>query len=172
MTYQRPPGSSQADLQASKEYEQHVRQHLPDAIIDQTSSTDKLDFWHPGWVADIKEKRQPLTNRWRVLPDVPEQDLFVLDELSLRKALVHGMKSYFIIRDVPCGRVFLAAAWEVACSDKVRRQRGGKGKIILDLTNFRQVHFLNNIPDLIQADLLEQRWKKSECISEKEVPQV
>lgn len=172
MTYQRPPGAAQSDFLASKEFEQQVALHLPQQMIDRTDSTTELDFYVPGWYCDVKEKKQPISKRWPLPAGSPEPDCFILDELSLRKALKHDYMAYFLIRDVPCNRLFLAAAWEVACAERVRVNRGGKGKLVLDMTQFRQLQFLTEIDPMIRQDQIDCRWKRSECISEKGVPQV
>lgn len=171
MTYTRPPGASQMDFANAAEFEAVVRSFLPIYLVDRSKSTTDLDFWiPPAWI-EVKEKRQPLTNRWHLLPGVPESDLFVLDELSLRKALKHGLEAYFVLRDVPGDRIFLAAAWEVGCSSTTRVNRGGKGKLLLNLAEFRQVS-LDRVMAEIQKDQVDCTWKRSDCVSQKEIEQV
>lgn len=170
--YRRPPGAAQADYAASKAWEAEVASHLPAMMIDRTASTTEMDWYVPGFFLDAKERKQPLSNRWPLPPGVDRENAFVLDELSLRKALKHGYMSYFVFRDVPNSRVFLAAAWEVSCANKVRVNRGGKGKLILDLTEFRLVGSLDELSILIHQDQVDCRWKLSECISEKTIQQV
>lgn len=162
-----------ADLSASKAFEQEVAGYLPSHTISRTDSTTDLDFFIPGLYIEVKEKRQALTKRWCLLDGVEERDLFVLDELSLRKALVHAPYSYFVLRDVPGGlRLFLASAMEVAVVRKERRNRIGKGKLILALNEFRQMESLADIVPVITDDIASLRWKDSACWSAREVPQV
>jgi hypothetical protein len=161
------------DFNGSKEWEAQVATHLPAHTIVRTDSTSELDFYLPALYVEAKEKRQKLNKRWHLLNDVEEPDLFVLDELSLRKALVHAPYSYFLLHDVPGGgRMFLASAVEVAVADRVRRNRVGKGKLILDLRSFRQIEGLEALMPTVTEDVTEQNWKRSECLSLTEIPQI
>jgi len=51
---------------------------------------------------ELKTKHQPLSAGWRQLrPDIEPADLFVLDELSLRKIVDAGRYAFLLVRDVP-----------------------------------------------------------------------
>ena len=76
-------------------------------------STDELDWWMPGSFVEVKAKNQPISNRWP-LP-CAEPDAFILDELSVRKALAHFPHAYFVFLDHPLQRVFVARVDEVIC---------------------------------------------------------
>lgn len=170
--YRRTKAQMHADLNAARAWEAEVESHLPSAVISRTNSTTELDFYIPGLYIEAKEKRQKLTERWLLLSDVPERDHFVLDELSLRKALLHVPYSYFVLRDLPGGdRVFFASALDVAVSDRVRRNRVGKGKWILNLANYRPIP-LAELYDAICSDVQAMAWKQSGCMSLGEVSQV
>lgn len=101
----------------------------------------------------------------------------LLDELSLRKALTAGPESYFLLRDRPCDRWFLASALRVAVSPKVQVNRETspgflKGKLVIDLRYYRQLVSLDDLHDLIMADVVSLPYRSSACLSEKEVPSV
>lgn len=170
MGYGRPPGANFHDLQDARQYEQVIAAALPAHRIDRTESTTELDFWVPGFYLDVKEKKQQLTPRWHV-DGVPHEDTFVLDELSLRKALKHYPAAYFLLRDRPLDRVFLAGCWEVACVQRTRVNRQGKGKLLLNLTDFRQVTHDTIVPE-VMSDLAQLRWGVSECVGASPPPQV
>lgn len=166
-------GWKSSDFANAAEFEGQVKNVLPPWHIDESKSTTRLDFWVPGLYVEVKEKRQKLTDRWHLIEGVAERDIFVLDELSLRKALEHYPAAYFVIRDVPGGdRVFLAGVWEVACVPRVRRDRGGKGKLLINLSEFRQLDSLDQIVPIAMADLAATAWRQSNCVSEQEVGQI
>lgn len=171
--YSRPPGSQRADHIASKVFEDEVAAVLPEAD-NRTGSTTEVDFYVPGYFLEVKEKRQSFTERWLLLDGVDEKDIFILDELSFRRTASHSPNGYFLFKDVPGGeRLFYANALEVACANKARANRctsrddNGedrlKGKLILDMTQFRQLTSLKKLDKAIRADLLAKRWKDSEC---------
>lgn len=163
--YKRTAFQRRHDLEQSREFEEEVLRHLPQHTIARTDSTTELDFYLPGVYLECKEKRQKLTKRW-LLSDAEEGDLFILDELSLRKALVHAPYSWFLLRDVPGGcRLFLASAMEVAVAEKVRRNRVGKGKLILELRQFRQIDSLDDVMPTIAEDVKSLSWKQSACMT-------
>ena len=89
------------DFNQSKQFEQQVAAGLGEFLVDYSASTDKIDFWVPGFYLDVKEKRQKLTERWHLPPGVDEEYLVVLDELGTRKLMQHYPYGYFLIRDVP-----------------------------------------------------------------------
>lgn len=152
----------QADLANAREFEAQVRAALPQYVIDETSSTSRLDWWVPGAFIDAKEKRQKLNKRWWLLPDVEEVNLVILDELGVRKALEHFPAAYLVIRDVPGGnRLFLASCVELACVRRERVQRVGRAKLIFDLTDFRQLTSLDEVLPMVMADLASTWWRQA-----------
>lgn len=165
-----------ADRARGGEFETQVGEWLGPWKYDQTASQEKLDFWLPGGLlVEAKGKYQPLSAKWQVAYGVPEQDLFVLDELSIRKGLAFFPSCYFVFGDIPTRRIFFARVDEVALAASVRVNRVGptghlKGKVLLDLTTF---HLLEDPPNdllpAIFADQLSMGWKKSECIGQKEL---
>lgn len=173
MGYDRPPGAAQADFRNAREFEEEVGRHLGQFLIANLDSPDRLDYWVPGLYLDVKEKRQPLTERWMQLPGVPERELFVLDELSVRRGMQHQYGAYFLIRDVPGGnRLFLAPVHEAVGAERKRVQRKGKGKWILDLRNFRQIQDLGQILPTVLQDQVQTPWKRPYNLTQLEVPQI
>lgn len=172
MAYARTTAQRSSDFKNAREFEEEVGQHLGSYKIEQLNANDKLDFWVPAVYLDVKEKRQRLTERWQLLPGTPEADLFVVDELSVRRASRHGFSAYFLIRDCPQTRMFLARVDEVWSAERVRRNRAGKGKWILDLTNFRQIADLAGLMPMILADQVGLNWKRSECQSFKTIGEI
>lgn len=173
MTYRRTAAQRQADFQNAKEFESEVAEKLGDWIHTRFESTTDLDIWSPGYYLDVKEKRQKLGARWHLLEGVPERDLFVIDELSIRKGLEKAPEAYFLIRDVPGGRLFLTSVIHVAMGSRVRRNRIGKGKWIINLGEYRQIARVEDVPEIIRAELVSMPWRNSECLSlTGEVPQI
>lgn len=170
----RTPAQKAADLNGSRAFESQVHELLSrDPVISRTLSTTDLDFAVPRvvWV-EVKEKRQRLNRKWVLHEGVPERDHFVLDELSLRKAVAAAPYCYFVLRDVPGGdRIFLASVFEVACGDRVRRLRSGKSKLILRLDQYRRVA-LPDLPEAIAVDIAHEPWKGSGALSQLTVPEI
>lgn len=179
MTYQRPPGAGQADYANAREFEEEVGTWLGQFKVGNLDSPTRLDYWVPGIFVEVKEKRQPLGERFSKLwPAVEPADLFVLDELSVRRALQHDYSTYFVLRDKPLERVFVARIDELVCAERVRVDRETspgrkKGKWVLDLRQFRSLadpaaEFL----PLVLADQVAMPWKDSPCLSQLQVPTV
>lgn len=170
--YGRSPAMRASDLNQSKEFEQQVAAGLGEFLVDYSASTEKIDFWVPGFYLDVKEKRQQLTDRWHLLPGVDEQYLVVLDELGTRKLMQHYPYGYFLIRDVPGGnRLFLASATELCSVERARVNRWtssdkAKGKLVFDLRNFRPLTEIGDVYNIVMQDLLDMPWKQSPCVGE------
>lgn len=176
MAYSRPVGAGASDFQNAKEFEEKVGEWLGDWKVSNLDSTERLDWWVPGFYVDVKEKRQKLSSRWHLI-DSPEQDMFVIDELSVRKAVKHYPHAYFLIRDVPCDRFFLARVDEMFSAERGRLNRTGKtghqkGKWVVDLQNFRQlVNPELQLRPTIMHDLTSMPWKASNCLTMLELPE-
>jgi hypothetical protein len=170
--YHRTRAQMAHDFRASKAWEDEVQKHLPGTAISRTDSTTELDYFVPGVYIEAKEKRQPLGKRWHLLDGVEEQDLFVLDELSLRKGLLLMPYCWFVFHDCPMDRLFVANVAEVAVADRVRRNRVGKGKLILSLRQFRRIAGLEDLLPVIEEDIRKMPWKQSGCLSLEVVPQI
>lgn len=180
-TYARPRGSHEADFLNARENEELVGSWLGEFKVGNLESTDRLDWWVPGLLVDVKEKRQRLSRRWTKRIDWPEVDTFVIDELSVRRAAEHFPHAYFMILDNPGGgRWFLARVDEVFCSERVRLDRitnsktgHRKGKWLLNLQNFRQLTdpAVQLLPTVLN-DQVEMPWKASHCISALQIEEV
>ena len=121
-----------------------------------TNSYDRLDFQLEGpgerlVELEVKAKRQPLSEGWQSLrPDVAPEDLFVLDELALRKIVDGGRYAFLLVRDVPGRRWVLWSSGDLLVAGRARHARrivkGStptvKGKLLFDLRDagFRSPH--------------------------------
>jgi hypothetical protein len=92
---------------------------------------------------EVKTKHQPLSDGWRQLrPEVDPADLFVLDELALRKIVDAGRYAFCLVRDVPRAQWHLWSAGDLLVASRARHtrriQRGTvamcKGKLLFDLS--------------------------------------
>lgn len=107
-----------ADNSQSQGFEKHIERYLQkipqvDGLNAATDSRKRVDFkaWFEGRPAchlEIKEKKQPYnTKNWPKIKKsgIPEEDAFIVDEVSLRRLLSHGMYSWILARDRPGGRL-------------------------------------------------------------------
>jgi hypothetical protein len=169
--YARTGAQRAADKAQSRASELLVGEWLGQFKVANLDATDRLDYWVPGVFLDVKEKKQRLTARWPLPATCTERDAFVLDELSIRKAMAHFPHAYFMMHDVPGGdRWFLARIDEVVLADRERVNRVGptgvaKGKHILDLRQFRQLGDpASQLMPTILADQIAMPWKASACL--------
>jgi hypothetical protein len=171
--YHRTHEQRQGDLARAKPFEKDVLKALgPAPVRDLTASTEELDFCIPGIAIEVKAKFQPIGARWLKHTNVPEPDLFILDELSLRKACKWFPNAWIVIGDMPQNRLFLASISELVAVERQRVNRVAKGKLLMDLRNFRQLSSLDELLPQIQHDLDDATWKKSNPLGLLEVPQV
>lgn len=110
-----------------------------------TDAYDQLDYELVGpggrrLQLELKAKHQPYVG-WRDLrPEVAEGDLFILDELALRRLVDAGRYGFLLVRDVPGDRWVLWSLAELVIGSKVRVSRNlatpgrVKGKVLLDLS--------------------------------------
>ena len=113
-----------------------------------TTSFDRLDFQvlsagEQLVQVELKAKRQPLSKGWRDLrPEVRPEDLFVLDELALRKIVDAGRYAFLLVRDIPQARWVLWSVGSLLVASRARHaralDRGAgtrlKGKLLFDLS--------------------------------------
>lgn len=163
--YHRTEWQKTHDFKAARDFESYVAAQLGDDVHVNFDSPVRLDVWVPGYYVEVKEKRQRLTERWHILPGTPEQDLFVIDELTVRRSLSKYPGVFFLIRDVPGARLFLAPVWELIACRRARVDRVGKGKWVLDMTVFRQIESPAEIRTLAPHLLAEMGWLRSECLA-------
>ena len=141
------------DLEGRRELEaavecalrEHPRLHL-DSVS--TQAFDRLDFQLTSLGGrplelELKAKAQPLGLYWRRLrPDVPARDLFVLDELAMRRIVEVGRHAFLLVRDVPASRWILWSTGDLLVASSVRASRELrkteqstlKGKLVLDFS--------------------------------------
>lgn len=171
--YARTADQRQGDFDGARRDEELVGSWLGQFKVGNLDSTEQLDWWLPGSFVEVKAKNQPISNRWP-LP-CAEPDAFILDELSVRKAMAHFPHAYFVFLDQPLQRVFVARADEVICGDHCRLNREGpnghkKGKWILNLTQFRQLHDpANQLLPTIFSDQVSMPWKGSGLLVERPI---
>lgn len=90
---------------------------------------------------ELKAKWQPYRSGWTIhRPDVPEPELFILDELALRKIVAAGRHSYLVVYDNPTKRWRIFGTTELVLAPKARvarplrgRRPTTKGKVLVDL---------------------------------------
>src|SRR3954451_16200921 len=133
------------EAQVEAALERHPRMRL---LRTSTASYDRLDFQLLGPAEhlvelEVKAKHQPLSAGWRRLrPDVNPADLFVLDELALRKIVDAGRYAFLLVRDVPQARWVLWTVGDLLVASRARHareiDRGSgsrlKGKLLFDLS--------------------------------------
>lgn len=115
-------------------------------LADYTAEMDALDFEfrfeRERVRVDVKEKRSSYTRDYReVWPEVPEPELFILDETAFKALMWEEGLGYLLIHDVPQARWLVMGPWEIALGPRRRFQRAGdkgrgeflKGKLLLDL---------------------------------------
>jgi hypothetical protein len=111
-----------------------------------TSSTDLLDYqlMGPGermLELELKTKRQRYKGWSQYRPDLSESDLFILDELALRKIVDAGRYASLLVRDLPEDRWCLWSTADLVLTSKSRvarplhtDRRFLKGKLLISLT--------------------------------------
>ena len=122
---------------------------------DGSSSYSQLDFTiydksgQPAFHLDVKEKRQKynLAN-WPKFAS--ESNLFVLDDLAVRKCLVHAPKSGVLVRNNIRGRYYFFSVFDLALMPRKRvnrpinkNQPGFKGKWLINLRNGKETQSLD-----------------------------
>jgi hypothetical protein len=147
----RRPSDWAVDLSGRHEIEalvgEALRVHCALGLVhNSTNSFDRLDY--QVLCADqlieleVKAKHQPLSLGWqRLRPDVRPVDLFVLDELAMRKIVDVGRYAFLLVRDVPGNRWCLWSAGDLVVASRVRHTRRldtgsqrSKGKLLFDLS--------------------------------------
>lgn len=147
----------------------------PQLIVLQrcTSSTERLDFQllGPGErlvELELKSKRQPYQGWSCHRPNVPEEDLFILDELALRRIVEAGRYAFLLVNDMPKRRWCLWSAADLVLTSKARVARKlvtdqvrDKGKLLLDLTeqttiSSRLEHAVRAVAEMVSD--VDRRW--------------
>jgi hypothetical protein len=149
--------------------EQEIREfceHGGWSFVDQTTSYKKLDFAitfaaQRRFFLEVKEKRQAynLAN-WPAF--APEPDLFILDDLTVRKCLGYAPHSGVLVRDNRPNRYHFFSVIDLALMPKVRVNRPikrnaaqQKGKWLINLQNGQAAATLDEVFGHIQRYLQE-----------------
>ena len=170
LNYPRTYTQRKNDHDNARRFENEVGDWLGQYKIGHLDATDKMYWWVPGVYLDAKEKAQPISGRWPLPAGCRNEDAFILDELSIRRAMQHHPHAYFVMRDKPLDRTFLARVDEVMCGDRIRIDRVGstghkKGKWVVDLSQFRELK--NPAVELLSfvlGDQIALAWKQSGCL--------
>lgn len=128
-------------------FEQEIKQFLASHRIpveDGTRSNTALDFHLPrhNISFDAKEKAQPFSMKnWSEAP-MPQENLFIIDDLAARKLLRHAPLSFCLIKDssIAPTMYYIYSVVDLLCVPKRRVKRpiertvkAFKGKWLLDL---------------------------------------
>ena len=129
-------------------FQQEIRDLLTNRHIrfeDHSESYKELDFvinfGKSIFHLDVKEKIQKYqTANWPKI--MPESEMFILDDLSVRKCLAYAPNSGILIRDNLNNRYYFFSVVDLALMPKTRANRpinknqsGQKGKWVINLRN-------------------------------------
>lgn len=161
-------------------FERSVRRQLAAdgefEILDSTDSFDDLDF-ELGCrgrrvFLEVKEKKQRYRDRWTDLAGIPEERLFILDELSVRKIMLRCPRAFLLVHDAMTDRLSLFGALELLTVPKSRVNRsidGGvatfKGKWLVDLSHAAGFDQMPDALDLVKRRIgsEDEAWKSLAC---------
>ena len=149
---ERRPSDWVTDLAGRHELERRVAHALEGSTAVQlleadTHRFDRLDYTVatkrvPRAQVELKAKWQSYRGWSKHRPDVDETDLFILDELALRRIISGGAYTHLIIYDHPASRWVLFGVADLVLAPKARvvRQLSGrrptsKGKVLLDVND-------------------------------------
>lgn len=141
-------------------------------LSSSTASVDRLDYQllGPGerlCELELKTKRQPYRGWAHLRPELGELDVFILDELALRRVVDAGRYAFLLVRDTPGRRWALWSTAELVLATKVRVSRQlatsgtSKGKLLIDLTGAAAV--VPTLPAALDAlgelvRLIDRQW--------------
>lgn len=188
----RRPQDWERDLAHARAAEAELAQMLAadsrlDDFVDNSSEVDRLDYSFSFGGArvevDLKEKLQRyspgIASLW---PELPPQDLFVVDETVYRRVVWQGGGGYLVVHDHPEERWAIFGPWELTLGPRVRYQRWGrrresflKGKILLSLTAAARVSRSFAVDDLLWVILRSSEARDAlEAVATKgqEVPEL
>jgi hypothetical protein len=135
-------------MNAKPSFQQEIRDLLMNSHIrfeDHSESYKELDFAinFNGAVfhLDVKEKIQKYqTANWPRI--MPEREMFILDDLSVRKCLAYAPNSGILIRDNVYSGYYFFSVVDLALMPRIRvnrqinkNQSGQKGKWVINLRN-------------------------------------
>ena len=148
----RRPGDWVTDLAGRHRLEDNMAQALashPELILARraTHALDALDFTvlGPGErlaQVELKAKHQPYRGWAQLRPELAERDVFLLDELALRRLVDAGRYAYLVVADLPTGRWCVWSTADLVLASKVRTVRAlatGAGRLKAKvLVDFRE----------------------------------
>lgn len=144
-------------------FEQEIKQYLKahnEPFADRTESHSAIDFFLPqdNIYIDAKEKRQQFAmNNWREAV-MPQEFLFILDDLAVRKLLFHAPNSFILICDTSSRhrQYFVYSIVDLLCIPKKRCRRpirrsvpAYKGKWLIDLRDAASFDELQSAMDYL-----------------------
>ena len=175
MAYTRTAAQKKFDFENARAFENAVSKVISKYrwTINKFLSVDDLDIYVPGYYIEIKEKNQQYTDRWTNLtPHIAESDLFIIDELTIRRALTKYPNVFFLLHDGPQDRLFVTPLWELTCLPATRVMRVGKGKRLYDMNDFHPLNEIEGIIEFAEKAIVDMRWLSSENVGPREVDQV
>ena len=180
MSYTRRAVHWDADTRGRRDFERQVRQTIKDdgelVYLDSTDSFDEIDFElgcrGRRLFVEVKEKLQHYRAAWQEASAVPEEDLFILDELAARKIILRAPRAYLLIHDAICERLSVFGALELLTAPKDRLDRSieanvatFKGKWLIDLLHGFECASLAEALDYIKrrSTSEEDAWQGLAC---------
>ncbi len=175
----RRPSDWVVDLGGRHELETKVRSALAahsslQLLRSSTSSLDRLDYQlecsKQFAELELKAKNQRLSDGWqRLRPEVRAVDLFVLDELALRKITDAGRFAFLLLWDAPSERWALWSSGDLLVASRRRHTRAldtaagkTKGKLLFDISEAGYIGTnLEGALDalVVMADHLDRWWE-------------
>lgn len=150
MSYTRQPVHWATDTAGRRAFEQTVRKAIDSdgefVLLDSTDSFEEIDFElacrGKRLFLEVKQKKQRYRDAWVEIAGVDEEQLFILDELAVRKIVRRCPRAYLLIQDQIMGRFTVVSALELIAMPKARVNRSidatvstFKGKWLIDLRN-------------------------------------
>lgn len=166
--HQRPGWAREFDLEQSRAFEDDVMRALAEdfsTVERHTDATDLLDFLADGIWIEVKEKHTAYSPLWiEGLPIGSTDDIFILDELTIMKAVHEKGPVWFLLRDTVAGKIYVAGLWDVlAVGPIARKNRKAKGKWLLPLTSFTEVESLELAVKVIRVRSEQSPWLDPSC---------
>ena len=154
---ERRPGDWKIDLARRHPLENFVENAIDDhpslqRLSSSTTSLERLDFQvlAPGerlCEIELKAKHQPYRAWADLRPGTLQRDLFIVDELTLRKMITAGRYAFLLVNDQPENRWLVWSTMELVLATKVRVNRRLatgtdrlKAKVLLDVTETPHHH--------------------------------
>jgi hypothetical protein len=180
---ERQPRDWKVDLARRHPLESRVeaalqKHRLMTRLTSSTRSLERLDFQVLGpdgqlCEIELKAKHQRYNGWGSLRPGIAERDLFILDELALRKLLDAGRYAFLLVRDDPGDRWIVWSLMDLVFASKTRVSRQlatagkhTKGKLLLNMAESPHHcssvdQALTNIAELIAE--VDQRWTSIEA---------